>query len=150
MKYYYYILALLCIGVSACKKSSDATKAKTKTDYLTQKPWIAIAERANTDNGAWTETFSSNPACVKDNRLSFAANGVCINDEGATKCSASDPQTAQGTWTFTTNETRISISGIGGQGDFALQQLDDNTLVIVQQTVVSGHTYKSEGTYGHP
>lgn len=154
MKPNHYILFLiLIISISACKKDSNGSTApisKTKKDYLTQKEWVSVAERENTDNGAWTDTYSTYKACEKDNRISFSANGICIASEGATKCSASDPQTAQGTWAFTINDTKLSISGIGGQQDYTILQLDDNTLKLLQETTFLGHIYKSEGTWGHP
>ena len=64
---YFFLMAMLCLGFSACKKGASS---KTKTDYLTQKTWVEIAERENTDNGAWTD--KSYPECRKDNILKFS------------------------------------------------------------------------------
>jgi len=74
------------------------------------------------------------------------------NTEGATKCSVSGPQTIQtGTWAFTSNSTHISISQPSGNPvDLAIEQLDDNTLKMLQEVVSGGHDYKDEATYVHP
>jgi len=66
-----FICPPLCRAVLMQKGSSDptmntTTTTQTATDYLTQKGWILVAERTNTDNGAWTDIYSTYPSCQKD------------------------------------------------------------------------------------
>lgn len=145
---YFCLMAMLCLSLSACKKGASS---KTKTDYLTQKSWIEIAERSNTDNGAWTDEFGNYQACESDNILKLSKDGTFTIDEGASKCSVNDPQVSEsGTWKLTSNETKLTVTEGGITNDITIQQVDDNSMVLVQEYTISGHTFKSEQTYKHP
>jgi len=149
------LLVFLAVGLCtnvACKKDSKSDAAKTKTQLLTQKEWVQIAGRSNTDNGVWTDDWATAQACDKDDRVVFSSNGTYNFNEGSSKCSASDPQIySQGTWILTTNDTKISIFPAGkSQSDMGILQLDESTLKFLQVTVASGRTYNAESTFSHP
>jgi Lipocalin-like domain len=57
--------------------------------------------------------------CEKDNIFYFNTNGTGTEDEGATKCDSTSPQTVAFTWSFNGNQNAINSSdslfaGIGG------------------------------------
>jgi hypothetical protein len=62
-----------------------------------------------------TEMFSTFfEACRQDNLMQFAADGTYKEDEGATKCNSSDPQTYDsGTWTISADETKMTLTPAG-------------------------------------
>src|SRR5262252_836322 len=105
------IFILLSAGVliSSCKKSNN-NPTKSKTQLLTQGAWYLTKYEQKTNNGNWIDNYITIPNCGRDNFTTFQTNGTQIVDEGATKCSAGDPQTNSATWAFTDNETRIAIT----------------------------------------
>lgn len=132
------VFGLFVTAAFSCKKSSD-TPAKTKTDLLTQKTWVIqdAAVDANA-NGAIDagESIKTNAqfACRADNSMTFKADHTSTMDEGTTKCTASDPQSANYTWHFDATESNITsddplITSISS-GTAKILLLDENTLKL--------------------
>lgn len=102
------VSAFAILAFSACKKD------KTKTELLTDGSWkmtaasISPAQDFNGD-GVPDDFFQTFPACEKDNVLTFKEGGTWVDDEGATKCDAADPQSTTGTWAFKENESKIEL-----------------------------------------
>lgn len=103
-------LAALTFMVSSCKKDNDnpapsnGTGAQTKTQILASQDWKISSMMVGT-----IDIHAGQKACEKDNFYTFKSNGTYVNDEGATKCTPSAPQTEAGTWKFIDNETKIVI-----------------------------------------
>jgi Lipocalin-like domain len=108
MKKFIQILsvATLVFTLFACKK--DAV-APTKTELLTAQSWKVTASEATT-NGVKKDIFASFPACEKDDFITFKADKAYIEDQGTTKCDPADPQTEQGKWALTNNDTKVELS----------------------------------------
>ena len=126
-----FILPALIFSFAACKKSHNDTPQKTKTELITQSNWKFDHATAT----CCGDISSQLPACKKDDILTFASNGTGVDDEGATKCNAGDPQSSNFTWNFASNETMLHISVQlfpGASQDFSLVTLDDNNLVLSQ------------------
>ena len=106
----------------SCKKDEATTtnpSTKTRTQYLTQKPW--------------TNAIGL-PPCNTDDITIFKTDFTYVEDNGATKCNTSDPQILEtGTWSFTTNETHLNYNrNLGAAShtlDWKIEQLDDNIFV---------------------
>lgn len=103
------ILGALVISTSSCKKDNEnpsptpaPAPAPTKTQIITSKNWKIVSMDIN-----GTDIMPMMPACEMDNYLSFKTNNDYIENEGATKCDPSDPQTENGRWQFIMNETAI-------------------------------------------
>jgi hypothetical protein len=122
------VLLVATLFFSACKKSSS--HPKTNTDFLTQASWKFDNAKAG---GA--DVSSSLQTCQKDNVLTFSTNGTGSLDEGATKCTSTDPQTNPFDWNFASNETVLHVSTVlfaGGSSDFTIVTLNDTQLVLSQ------------------
>lgn len=101
----------------SCKKDKDTTPTttpKTKTELLTGAKWkwtgATASPAVDTCGGTITDVFTlvKDPACDMDDLFMYTANGLTINDEGATKCAPADPQIDTcGTWKFIENETKL-------------------------------------------
>lgn len=112
-----YLLGLsLALAVAGCGKKSDPTPAanpvSAKTALLTASKWRITAITSTTTFFGQTVTgdsYTSLSACQRDNFETFSTNLTTTYDEGATKCSGTDPQTKQGTWSFNTAETELTI-----------------------------------------
>jgi hypothetical protein len=129
---------LLVTAAFSCKKSSDDAPAKSKTEYLTQKPWkvqdAGIDANANGSIDAGESTKNMMDACELDNTITFKSDKTSVVDEGGSKCDAGDPQTAQYTWSFDANETNLTtndpvITALSN-GTAKVLALDDNTLKL--------------------
>jgi triacylglycerol esterase/lipase EstA (alpha/beta hydrolase family) len=88
-------------ALSSCTKDDAAAD---NTALLTTGKWKITAETT-----AGVNTFTTKPACEKDNTFAFATDGKVAFDEGATKCDPTDPQTSTGTWAFSGTEKKKVI-----------------------------------------
>jgi len=95
-------IILAIVGLSSCHKDNPQP---SKMDLISAKTWKLTGA---TISG--TDVFSSFDNCVKDNLITFAKNGTYTEDEGATKCNQSDPQTTVAQWSFQKSETEIDVS----------------------------------------
>jgi hypothetical protein len=142
------IVTLFAIAFSSCKKNSS----KSKAELLTQAGWKEVKFESKTNNGAWVDVTGNPPTCDKDNISLFKTNNTFEYNEGATKCSATDPQIiATGVWAFGANEATISITFTGSNipDVAAVDQLDESTLVITTTDVSGANTYYDRTTYSH-
>jgi hypothetical protein len=135
------IAGIFIMVLGGCKKSTAPPAAKTNTDLLTQKTWKCIkVEKGGVDYTGLV------PSCIIDNITTFVSSGTGIVDEGATKCSDTDPQQQPFTWVFQSNETVLVVTQGSTTQPASILQLDDNTLKI--QTVYMG--YNVVETSAHP
>ena len=121
------LLLLAAAALGSCKKNDDnSPSSPSKTDLLTAKSWRITADKTTTTVGTTasttTDDYATSPACERDNFVKFNTNKSASFDEGATKCSTSDPQTTTGAWDFNSDGTKLiitdpSLGGIALQGD---------------------------------
>lgn len=105
------VFAAAMVAISSCKKddnnSSTPSNNATKKELLTAKKWKGTGL---TLGGA--DVWAQLDDCDKDDIHTFQANGVYIEDEGATKCGPSDPQViTTSTWAFIENDTKLVYDG---------------------------------------
>jgi hypothetical protein len=109
-------LLLAAVALGGCKKNDSTSPSPTasRTDMLTAKNWRISAQTYSVaiNNGTPTvsDEYANETACERDNFIKFNTNKSLIADEGATKCSSSDPQTQSGTWDLTTNDTKLTLA----------------------------------------
>jgi hypothetical protein len=140
------LLAIIAVvGFISCKKTSE----KSKTELLTQAGWKQTGgEMKAGAAGTWQAdpNFTSMTACEKDNITVFKTDNTFEANEGATKCSPSDPQVIYtGVWAFQNNETTITVLGQSA----GIEQLTEQTLVITYSDTIGGTTYYYRETYSH-
>jgi hypothetical protein len=150
-KHLFFIPALIAIAIiilPGCgKDKEDPPPQKTKTELLTTGTWKFSSV---TWGGAPASQYLQ--ACQTDNTAVFAAAGTGTLDEGATKCSAGDPQSRPFTWNFQTNESILFISATlftGGNSTFNLVSLTENQLVVSQNVTFGSVTQLAVFTFVH-
>ncbi len=152
-------IALSCLLtgliLTSCKKEETPTPtplptpATTKTELLTGKNWKIISWTSNPavdwngDGVLITDIYAQIPVCGKDNTITFNANGAELFDEGPTKCSSTDPQTASDVWFFNPTETAITMGGFS----FNLEILNTTTLKTNRVYNYNGYDYTFTYTY---
>lgn len=107
--------------LTGCNEEDGTTgpTGGSKTSLLTGATWkttgtIIDPGVANPLSGVVvTDLFAQMDACDKDGTMKFTADGKYTEDEGATKCETSDPQTLSGTWVFNPGETVLTITETG-------------------------------------
>jgi hypothetical protein len=117
---------ILVLSVS-CKKDP----ALSKKDMITGK-WKPIANTISPgvdwdfDGDIDTDIYSILDACEKDNFSLFNANGTGEENEGATKCDATDPQTYSFSWSLKNNDAVLVVDG----DEFTIEQLTETTMKV--------------------
>lgn len=121
------IFAALLFTIASCGDKND-TPPKTKTQLLTQGSW-----KFKTAAVGASDFSSALQSCQKDNILTFSTNGSGNVNEGASKCSGSDPDNNRFTWAFANSETQITISNplfTNGATTLTLISLTEAELVV--------------------
>lgn len=143
MKYGILTIAA-CFVFAACSKDKPENTGPTKTELLTSGAWKYESGGADLNKDGTIdltlETLGLVPACLLDNSATFNADGTGVNDEGATKCDPSLPQTTSFNWSFANNETALNITGSGFagiSGQFKITTLSTTRLTITKDTTVN-------------
>jgi hypothetical protein len=140
------LVALTTLAAS-CKKD----KTKSNTELMALAPWKLIKAEFKTGTATtWTDITSSYAPCEKDDNYIFSANGTYENNEGASKCSPSDPQIIEtGNWGFADGETRLynQATGSSFRDTVSIELLNESNLVTQDKS--SGSTTVFRTTLGH-
>ena len=122
------ICSLLLVVLMSGNCSKDETPA-TKTEMITSSSWKF--EKATASG---FDVSSQVDACIKDNIITFSANGTGTIVEGPIVCAS--PTASVFAWSFISNETVLSLSTPlipGGSGDFTIVTLNQVNLAISQE-----------------
>ncbi len=137
------LLLFLFVIFNSCKKNGDQ---KSKTEMLTQKDWVMSKYELKTGNGQWIDETQYWQDCSKDDRFVFRTNKTVEQNEGATKCDASDPQVVDtDSWEFTDNETKIIWFGRSS----VIEQLNETTLTVTTTDNSGGTNIYERITFVH-
>jgi len=101
----------------SCSKSDNPPATDRRFENLTDKYFIRINSVSDPAYPLGNGTSSTDlfhdwykDACVLDDLRMFKSNGQYLNDNGATKCDPSEPQTATLAWRFIDNNTKIETT----------------------------------------
>jgi hypothetical protein len=137
----------------SCKKDEATTinpSTKTRTQYLTQKPWhdSIVLSRPDTMSTWNTNNYGNTTPCAKDDNSIFKTNFTYSVDQGSLLCFPSDPFILEtGTWGFTQNETHIDYNRFNNGAfahtlDWKIEKLDDNIFIYTYFYHPSPNYYK--------
>ncbi|MCX6256321.1 MAG: hypothetical protein NTW49_00205 [Bacteroidia bacterium] len=128
IQHFLIVLSLVLVVIS-CKKD----ETKSRTELLTGKYWITTAvtidPAVNINGTLVTDIFAQEETCRQDDLQKFTTNGVYTFDEGASKCSANDPQTTNGIWSFNSDDTILSITDNGVTDSYTIISINSMTIV---------------------
>ncbi len=126
------LVSAAILTASSCKKDDD--EQKSKTDLITSGSWkvtnMIVDPPIVMEGMEFSDLFAFMPDCAKDDFMTFHSDGTVVNDEGASKCDAGDPQTSTGTWSFNDAETQIIMQEDQGNVAYDLINLTDTNLEI--------------------
>ena len=126
------ISSLMLVVLMSGSCSKDETPPATKTEMISSSSWkFEKATASGFDISAQVD------ACIKDNIITFSANGSGTIAEGPDVCSP--PALPAFTWSFLINETVLHLSTpliSSGSGDFNIVTLNQTNLVISQDMII--------------
>ncbi|MGY3214050.1 lipocalin family protein [Mucilaginibacter sp. HD30] len=128
-KYLLLLLIVISFAQSSCKKS-ETTKTKTRSELLTQKPWIIVSWRYNIRGGDWVDNFTSRDACMKDDIFTFKSDQTCTREMGAIACNPDFTQPIIGRWSYQGYEMNITLYNVLLDQTFSIQALNENTMTL--------------------
>jgi hypothetical protein len=138
------IALVLVLVLNACQKEN----AKTKTELLTQKPWIIKKLELKEGSAPWEDLYFLLEPCSQDDRFIFYTNNTFEVNEGPTKCDPSDPQVFKtGDWYFTNNDTKLKLDV---DEEYLIETLNENELVLSAQETINGSLRQTRLTLRHP
>ena len=142
-KYLFVMLTAIVLAQSGCKKGESA---KTKTEYLIQKPWILEGYRINVGevNENWVK--GNVTACNIDDIYTFKTDYNFAINEGTVTCSSNGPTEQKSLWSVLVKDQTIKIDGTYFSGSYAFKQIDDYKLVLLRTNSI----LKEEFTFIHP
>jgi len=134
-------LAFLLVCWTACSKSSSSSDNSNRVTLVTKAAWKYDTAGIDLDRNGTIEIGDTTlQACYKDNTYLFNKDSTGVADEGATKCSSTDPQTTAFTWSFSgTNQSKITSTAdpLLAQG-VNIYSLTDTKFVLYKDTTVLG------------
>lgn len=153
------IICLLSFNLlfSSCKK--DEEELSPKTELLTNSAWKMTAYTVDPgfptfDNegnitGSTNGIFVLLDDCEKDDTHKFNTDKSLVTDEGMTRCDSSDPQKTNGTWTFNTDETTLTITEEGESQIVTILELTAGVLQLQSTESSDGMTVTFTITFSH-
>lgn len=125
---------LACIALlSACKKE-DKTSSSTTFTAIADKKWQLTAQ-TYVYGGTSYDGYASVPSCQKDNLWTMKSDKTNEIDEGATKCTASDPQTVvMGNWELRSGDKELFVKGLTSGASIGVTEL---TFTILESTATT-------------
>ena len=110
-------------GLFSCTKK---TEVKSNTELLTQKPWKFATQGLDENNSGIIEDSEADlSSCQEDDQFTFNVSHSGSYDIGTTSCSPDDQDT-NFTWSFSNNETELTIFAFPEK----IRKLDETTLEI--------------------
>ncbi len=106
---------LLIFGIFAaillfsCQKEQENTD-NSKKELLTSAAWKLVSFKV-TVGSVTEEVFDTFEPCSTDGLMTFQPDNTVLLNEGPTKCEPDDPQITTTTWSFSDNETELTIDG---------------------------------------
>jgi hypothetical protein len=104
----------MAAALGSCKK--DTETMFSKTDLLAVNSWRIVAQSStysnstiNSGKAITTNQYTAKSSCERDNFFKFSSTGTLVLDEGETKCDSSAPQKQHGSWSFSGDQTRMTL-----------------------------------------
>lgn len=138
------LLSMICLLQVSCKKDDTPVPVDNTSALLQNKNWKLTAGTVSpvyfgTTN--WYNDFLDD--CNRDDLFRFNAANLFVIDEGPSKCNPSDPQTQDGSWTYTesTKVLHFTLNSPSDSYDLTITQINENSFTGNTKEVEAGVTY---------
>jgi hypothetical protein len=136
------VFGLFATALYSCSKGNSGSTGTSNTALLTSASW-KLAKYEYQKNGTWIADPS--PNSMSPITISFATNNSFLEISGTYNSQSS------GTWAMSSDNTQITITGGTFPAIYALNQLDQSSLVITYTSypfTASGYTNERK-TFSH-
>ncbi|MBN2214968.1 MAG: hypothetical protein JW723_12040 [Bacteroidales bacterium] len=139
-------------AIYSCGKEDSLTR----TDLLTQSPWILTASTIDPplpmEEGTIVNWYAIMPDCLRDDIFYYYPSGVYTCSEGSSRCSPSDIDIWElGVWTFNDDQTKLYKGIIDYINEFEILKLDGSELQLRSYFIDSlDNVYYNTETFKHP
>ena len=143
----------LIMSFSGCKKDEDnpSRRAMLTAGNGTWKLTALTVDPALPGPGGTTVSniYAQFNDCTKDDVSIFlSTNNTYREEEGATKCSQTDPQIIRtGTWTLSSDEKNLNITAGGTATEIAITSMSGSELKGTFRETDAGITFTYSGTW---
>jgi Lipocalin-like domain len=152
------ICLLATVSFAGCKKDEETPTPtptpSSKKSILIDKSWKLTAFTVDPaynygGTGPMTNLIGYIAPCELNDITLYTTTNTYTIDEGATKCSASNPQTKEsGSWAFNSGETALTRTPTGGIAkEYPITALSETTLSLTESLTTGGTTYVFTKTY---
>ncbi|MFP4471339.1 MAG: lipocalin family protein [Bacteroidales bacterium] len=125
------LVSMAILTATSCKKDDDE---KSKTEMLASGSWKMSAWQIDPpidfQGLTYSDLYALLPDCSKDDFTTFNDDGTFVDDEGATKCDAGDPQTVPGTWSLNEDAMVITMTQQGETYMYDLKEITESKFVL--------------------
>lgn len=143
-----FLLLFVVACLPACRKADEKPAIQpTPTELLTRSQWREVGHTFGsfiTNRKSFTggNVYDQQPACRRDDFLRFNANQTFVFDEGASRCTSTDPQQKTDAWTLRNNNgyyellTNLPYTNNGFVGQptvYNIVELSETTLTVSSQ-----------------
>lgn len=144
------LISIVVFTLFSCKKENNSTD-ENSIAIITDAMWklsSSIAVSTYTGGSFETDLLDGLPVCKTDNLFQFNPNNTFTIDEGATKCSPSDPQVRAntGTWSVSNNIMTITDSSNPAFGTLTAEIISISSSSFTLRYVTTGSGITSTTT----
>ena len=144
-KWSYFCSLAICLALFfSCKKDEGPSNTELLTDHC----WILSTSVVDPALNGITDLYTVLKPCEKDNTICFSTGGTVTTDEGALKCTPTDPQVQNGTWKLENDEKIFKFilsNGVVINAD--LLELSKDIIKIGINMDLAGKKYYATQTY---
>jgi len=115
----------------------------------TIEPGFPTFDNEGNITGSTNDIFAMLDDCEKDDTHKFNSDKSLITDEGMTKCDSNDPQKTNGTWSFSADETSLTITEEEYSQVVKILELTQNVLKLKSTETEEGMTFTYTITFSH-
>jgi Lipocalin-like domain len=144
---------LVAASFTSCNKDEDdevVPVVPTKTELITAKNWRITSFTYKEGNAPVQDVYALYGPCSRDDFYKFNADKTFLFDEGATRCSSSDPQTMTSGWDINADGSILLLLEMKGSTTaelYNIQELTDTKLRISQTFTGNGYNEVTDITF---
>jgi hypothetical protein len=125
---------ILISSVVIYSSCSDDDVKKSKTDMLTRSSWKITKAEIKSAVGTFDVTSDYLADCEKDDITTYSSDGAVSIATGADDCDG-DSKPESGTWSWKENETILSLSVDGVEGNPKVEELTESIMKLNVATI---------------
>ena len=134
----FFVAACIVVAFASCTKDDAAVAPASNKEIIASSDWKVSKIEAVVNGATADVTDSFMEECDKDNFETFGSNGLWTMNNGTTMCDPSEEQVKKGTWIFSENETKLTMSDANSSETYQVESLSFDSFVTSVSTEILG------------